>query len=194
MKIACIVTAAGNSIRFGADKLTYQIDGKPMIEHPLELLNGIGFCKSVIVSQPHKSVIRELAYKYGFVFVSNDRPDEGIAYSVVLGVKEALSDNPDGILFCVADQPNLRKNSIEMLIDCFIKNSDRIVRLASNGRVGNPIIYPKATFDDLLQLKGDVGGSVVIDKYPERLYICNVAQPNELIDVDTITEADHVRD
>lgn len=38
MKIALIMLAAGNSCRFGSNKLLYEIDGKPMYRHILEKL------------------------------------------------------------------------------------------------------------------------------------------------------------
>lgn len=38
MKIALIMLAAGNSRRFGSNKLLYEIDGKPMYRHILEKL------------------------------------------------------------------------------------------------------------------------------------------------------------
>lgn len=195
MKIACILTAAGNSIRFGCNKLEYPIDGKPMLEYPLELLSKLDFSQHVIVLQPLKTELHDLARKYGFHIVENDAPNDGLSRSVVLGVQAVLKrERPEGILFCVGDQPNLCLNSVQKELDCFRNHSDRIVRLASNGRVGNPIIYPEYAFDDLLDLHGDIGGSAIIDKFKERLYICNVADENELKDIDTKTEADYVCD
>ena len=38
MKIALIMLAAGNSRRFGSNKLLYEIDGRPMYRHILEKL------------------------------------------------------------------------------------------------------------------------------------------------------------
>ena len=38
MKIALIMLAAGNSRRFGSNKLLYEIEGKPMYRHILEKL------------------------------------------------------------------------------------------------------------------------------------------------------------
>ena len=38
MKIAMIMLAAGNSRRFGGNKLLYEVDGMPMYRHILDLL------------------------------------------------------------------------------------------------------------------------------------------------------------
>ena len=42
MKIALIMLAAGNSRRFGSNKLLYEIEGKPMYRHILEKLMTFG--------------------------------------------------------------------------------------------------------------------------------------------------------
>ena len=38
MKLGCVVMAAGNSLRFGADKLDREFDGKSVFRHALEAL------------------------------------------------------------------------------------------------------------------------------------------------------------
>ena len=54
MKIALVLTAAGSSSRFGGDKLAYPIDGKPMLQHALELYTRLEdeFCMRVAVLKP----------------------------------------------------------------------------------------------------------------------------------------------
>ena len=41
MNIALIMLAAGNSRRFGSNKLLYEIEGKPMYRHILENLTAV---------------------------------------------------------------------------------------------------------------------------------------------------------
>lgn len=194
MKVACILTAAGRSERFGRDKLTYPINGKPMLEHSLALFATLNFNRKVIVTQSKKAEACNLAKQYGFEVEYNDDVEMGISRSVVVGVKAVLNhDKPDGILFAVADQPFLTVESVQNMLNEFVKKPTNIIRLASRQRQGNPVIFPKETFSHLLQLQGDVGGRAVIDKFKEKLYICNVAQDCELMDIDTRLEAEHVR-
>ena len=40
-KIGAVYLAAGNSVRFGSNKLLYPIQGKPMFTHGLSLLSTI---------------------------------------------------------------------------------------------------------------------------------------------------------
>ena len=107
MKIGCVLLAAGNARRFGSNKLQVQVDGESLIRRALETVpSGL---VTVVVSQYPE--ILSLAGEYGFEAVLNDQPDLGLSRSVRLGL-ERLTDC-DGVLFLVADQPWLKRDSAE---------------------------------------------------------------------------------
>ena len=53
-KIACIILASGVGRRFGANKLLTAIDGAPMLQHILDISQGL-FPKRIVVTR-HKDV------------------------------------------------------------------------------------------------------------------------------------------
>ena len=85
-----MILAAGNSARFKSNKLFAQIDGKSMIERAFDAIPKDKLCCVTVVTQYER--IRELADKYGFGCVINDRPDLGLSHSVKLGT-QALMDS-----------------------------------------------------------------------------------------------------
>lgn len=194
MKLGCVLTAAGGSKRFGEDKLMYPIDGKPMIEHSLIKMARLKFEYRVLVTQSSKQDIITLGESYGFDIVTNDDLHKGMSHSVVLGTQAIEKhSNCDGIMFCVSDQPRLRDSSLCALIAAFEQRPQSIVRLGCKGRCGNPSIFPKSTFLRLQQLSGDSGGSAIIDKNSDLVYICDVAEDYELADIDTKGDISYVR-
>ena len=58
MKIALIMLAAGNSRRFGRNKLLYEIEGKPMYRHILEKLMIADILPD---SSPAEHIVEDLA-------------------------------------------------------------------------------------------------------------------------------------
>ena len=188
MKIALVLTAAGSSSRFGSDKLAYPIDGKPMLLHALELYTGLSehFCRRVAVLRPDAVERRQTAERMGFVTAENPHADEGMATSVVLGTEAALEADPDGILYAVGDQPRVKQETVLKLLKTFEKDPTRIVAPIANDKRGNPVLFPKSLFSELLQLEGDVGGSRVITKHPE-LLVTVKASLEELTDIDVRT-------
>ena len=50
-------------------------------------------------------------------------------------------------------------------------------------REGNPVIFPKTLFEELMALEGDKGGKQIIKKHPEMVYKVYVTE-QELSDMD----------
>lgn len=106
-KIHVILLAAGNSIRFGNNKLLHKIDGKPLYQFLPDTLKEVQSCDGVhcIVSQ-YKEILEQMAER-GYHCVKNDKPEDGIAHSIRLGI-EYLEEigvlmKEDAILFGVCD-------------------------------------------------------------------------------------------
>ncbi len=193
MKLALVLTAAGSSKRFGSDKLAYPIDGKPMLLHALELYDRLKdrFVSRTVVLQPGAEERRRAAERMEYQVTENPDPERGMASSVVLGTESAMKAGPDGILYAVGDQPRVTETTVLKLIEAFQKDPTRIVAPAAHGRRGNPVLFPKDLFSELLSLTGDVGGSQVIARYPDRLVTVEVPA-EELRDFDTL-EASETR-
>lgn len=180
MKIGCVVLAAGNSIRFGENKLLREFAGQTMIARALAAIPAEKLAKVVVVTQYRE--IEELAMENGFTPIRNEHPEFGQSYSVKLGL-QALSDY-DAVLFQVSDQPLLQRKSVAALIDFYCKHPKNIVALGYQGQRGNPCIFPAAYFPKLMEMEGDHGGNVVIRRHEEALMLLEVS-PKELTDVDT---------
>lgn len=180
LKIGCVVMAAGNAARFGSNKLMRQVGGKTIFCRALEAIPPQCFEKVVVVSQ--YTGFAEYVKYFPFTFIRNDLPEKGISHTIELGLS-ALTDC-DGILFCVSDQPLLRRETIEALAALWRDNPQKIAVPAHQGVRGNPCLFPAEFFPELLALSGDQGGSVVIRRHEDALLLLEV-DPKELMDADT---------
>lgn len=179
-RIGCLVMAAGNAKRFKSNKLAAVFEGKPLIRHALEAVPKALFSQVVVVTQYPE--IEKMAEEYGFQPLRNRHPDYGISYTIRLGT-EALK-GCDAILYMVSDQPLLDGASVERVVGCWKDHPDNIVGAAHKGKRGNPCIFPREFFDQLMALEEDHGGNQIIRAHPDRLLTVEVAQ-EELTDVDT---------
>ena len=185
MKIALVLTAAGMSKRFGSDKLAYPIDGKPMLLHALELYDRLKdrFVSRTVVLREGAEERRMVAERMEYRVAENPDPERGIASSVVIGTQDALKSDPDAILYAVGDQPRVTEKTVNALLSTFETDPTRIVAPVADGKRGNPVLFPKDLFPELLALTGDVGGSQVIRTHPDRVVTVEVPAA-ELYDVD----------
>ena len=185
MKLACLLTAAGSGSRFGEDKLRLPVGGEPMGIHALNVLHQAPFDLRVLVTSEDKGYLMEAAWERGFAVVINPAPERGSSSSVRLGTAHILETGAyDGILYAVADQPNLSADTVKRLAEAFANDSQYIWAPVADGRRGNPVIFPASLFVELLEVEGDRGGRQVIAVHPELLRTIDVSS-TELKDIDT---------
>ena len=179
--VGCVIMAAGNAVRFGENKLATFLDGKPLIEHAFTAVPTDSITSVCVVTQYDE--VEELAKRYGFQCVHNDRPEDGLSRTVRLGT-EALCDTCSAILYLVSDQPLLKRESVAALVGCYRQHPETIVGASHDRKRGNPCIFPKKYFPELCALTGDTGGSAVIRRHESDLLLFEVGE-EELTDVDT---------
>ena len=180
-KIAVILEAAGNSTRFGSNKLLHIMDdGRPMIASIFDAVRPLDVYKKILVTQYDD--IAEMAA--GFDVVMNDRPDLGISRSMQLGLTAA--GDADAYMFCVCDQPGLSTSTIERLIEAYKKGTAGIVSLSWQGKMCNPKIFSSRYREELMRLSGDTGGRQIIAAHKDDLLLIEAESEDEVKDIDRL--------
>lgn len=190
LRIGCVVMAAGSAERFGANKLAAALHGKTLLERALDAVPSDELAAVCVVTRFDEA--ERLAKERGFAVVRNDSPQEGQSRTVRLGT-QALQGSCDAILYLVADQPLLRRESVRALLAYYRAHAERIVSAAHGGKRGNPCVFPARCFAELSSLTGDVGGSAVIRAHADELLLFELPAP-ELADVDTRAALDALED
>ena len=180
--ISAIIMASGLSKRMGQNKLLMKYNNKFLIEYTLSIISECNFKQKILVTQYEE--IKEFGETLNYKVVSNIFPNKGQSESIKLGVKNC--DYCEGYMFFVGDQPLLNKRDIEKLIKFFEEDTDYIVIPKYKDKSGNPVIYPSAYKEQLLNLKGDKGGKSII-KSSHKIKYVNVRE-NTLFDIDNIDD------
>ena len=198
--IHIIYMAAGNSRRFGSNKLFYELDGKPMYRHLLdrfvEIKNRYNKSKSdsqtidITVVTRYREILDYCACIPDCHAVISPDSEKGISYTIKAGIMAVQEQKKTGMqdyyMFAVADQPYLKSQSVIKLIDRVLKNTGG-KRLAFSLRcgdaVGNPCVFNSSLIPQLLSLEGDKGGRSVAKKH-DCVYV-DIADERELMDIDT---------
>lgn len=189
MKINAIIMASGLSNRMGKNKLLMKLDNKFIFEIIFDKIKNIReyFYEVIVIAS--EDIILKSAISFGFKSVLNENSHLGQSVSVKLGIKN--SQEVDGYMFCVADQPFIEIYTIKNLLNVFKENSEKIIVPTFEGKNKNPVIFPKSLKDDLLKIDGDVGGRIVIKSNLNKVLRVCVESEDEFIDIDTIQ--DYVR-
>ncbi|MDD2533680.1 MAG: NTP transferase domain-containing protein [Eubacteriales bacterium] len=186
-----VLMAAGNSVRYGENKLLASIGGRPMyrniFEHLLHYWQAhTDSCMVTVVSQ--YDVILEAALQAGCQTVFNPQPKLGISLTIQLGLTTGTSPNEQsGAVFFTADQPFIRYETIRDFLDRAILTPAGLLAAGSPSAPGNPVMFDQHYFAELQKLSGDQGGKMILHAHPDDTEWFFVAK-NELIDIDVPKE------
>jgi molybdenum cofactor cytidylyltransferase len=184
--IAAVVLAAGRSTRMGAiNKLIAEIGGKPLVRIAVEqALASRG--KPVIVVTGHEREKVEAALAGLPVrFVHNPDYAEGLGTSLRAGIA-AVPAEADGAIVCLGDMPQVDAKLIDKLIAAFDPERGALVVVPTfDGKRGNPVVWSRRFFHDLMAIQGDIGARYLIGSYAEAVAEVPVAGEAALTDVDT---------
>ncbi|MEE0932291.1 nucleotidyltransferase family protein [uncultured Clostridium sp.] len=184
MKINLILLAAGNSKRFNGNKLLAIYKNKPIYMYIVEKVVNLKINKIICVTQYEE--IKEALLNTNINVVMNNNSNLGISSSIKIGIN--FDKNADGYMFMVCDQPFISIQTLNSVIDNFIKGDKGIVCVGCGNNKGNPVIFSKKYINELLSLEGDNGGKVIIKGNLNDLKIVNINNRIELVDIDTQEE------
>ena len=183
MKIGCVIMASGMARRFGSNKLLHDFHGEPMMVRILRSTAATTMSHRLVVTR-HPEV-ETICQAENVPCLLHDLPKR--SDTVRLGVEKLLetAQDLDGIMFAASDQPCLRAESIQNLCNAFGNDPANIYRLCWQDTMGNPVIFPRSTFEALLNLPEGKGGGAVIEAHPELVRTVSAQEEKELVDCDT---------
>jgi len=164
--VGALVLAAGLGRRFGSAKLLARWRDRPIISYVLDTVvlardRGV-ITGGVVVHRPDDVEIVRMARERGLEPHRNPRPAIGMASSLRLGLNALAADRwqpLEGALVVMGDQPLLRVEVIETLVNAFVPPAD-VIRPQYGiepDAPGHPVIVHRRLWDRARSLSGDQG-------------------------------------
>jgi molybdenum cofactor cytidylyltransferase len=187
-KIAGIILAGGSSIRFGRPKQLLKLKGKYLLEYVLNAALGSELDHVVLVlGHDHQNILQALGSRTTherLQVVINHRYLEGQSRSLQAGllkIRQAFSS----VMFLLGDQPMLDSNTIDHMLARFRHSAKDIGVPVCKGKRGNPTIFNRVLYDQLMAIEGDIGARDIIRTHPERVLNIELDDPLCFFDVDS---------
>jgi molybdenum cofactor cytidylyltransferase len=178
---ALVLLAAGLSRRFGGDKLSADLAGRPLGLHGAATLASLPLAERIAViggGGPDYAAL-------GFRIVRNPDPGAGQAGSLRLGVRAARESGAAAVLIALADMPFVTSDHVRRLLAA--GGEDVVVASSDGARRSPPALFGRGWFDRLEQVSGDQGARALL-----REAAVVAADPRELVDVDTPAALDEL--
>ncbi len=180
-RVAGVVLAAGRANRLGGD-VPKQIlpwnSGNTLVGHVVDTALASCLLHNLFVVSGYRAEdIAEALVDRPVTLVPNPDWLAGQSSSVRAGV-HALPSEVSAVMFLLADQPAVRSETIDLLVEAYRRTfAPIIVPEYQGGQRGNPVLFDRRTFAELLALQGDTGGRPVIDRYGLAVHVVSIDLP-----------------
>ncbi len=189
-KVAGVILAAGESRRLGRPKQLLPLGEKTMLKHIVEVALSSPLQEVIVVLGHRAEEIRPLLR--GVKVVVNEEWPLGMSGSLRVGLG-ALSSHFEGCLFFLADQPKVTPQLVDSLITRHRRTLAPIVAPRFRGQRGNPVLFARPLFPELLSLQGEEGGRSLIEKHRPLVEWVEVDSEDYFLDIDTLEDLKHLR-
>lgn len=175
--LAAVILAAGESSRMGAPKALVSYQGRPFLEHLLQVTRHpkVGLTR-VVLGAGAEEIRSQLKLDPATVVV-NQNWQEGQLSSIHAALRSLPVGLTDGILLCLVDHPLVTATLVSELVEKFYAAGKPIVVPTYNGKRGHPTIFSSKLYQELLNAPLETGARSVV-----------WAHAGEVLEVPTVEE------
>jgi molybdenum cofactor cytidylyltransferase len=184
--VAAIVLAAGRSTRMGGpNKLLAELDGQKLVRIATEQALASKAAEVIVVTGHQAELVEQALQGLKVKFVRNPDFAGGLASSVKAGIA-AVAASADGAVICLGDMPLTSAKLIDRLIEAFEPDRGHLITVpVSEGKRGNPVLWSRRFFRELMTLDGDIGARHLIARHAEAVAEVPVEGVGAFLDIDT---------
>lgn len=185
-RIAALILAAGRSTRFGAtNKLLEDLDGTPIVRHVVRAALQSRARPVVVVTGHEGERVSAALGGLDVRLIANPDYVQGLSTSLRAGIA-ALPPDIDGALVCLGDMPQITAGHLDRLISAFAPKESRSIAVpVHNGKRGNPVLFARSLFAEMLEAEGDTGARHLIGRHAEEVAEVDLGTSAIFVDVDT---------
>ena len=190
-KVAGLLLAAGASTRMGQPKQLLRLEGETLLARMLgEVLGSDLDLVVLILGYQAQEIKRSLGshMKHPKLRIIENRSYlDGISTSIITGLSE-VEDVFDHVMIILADMPLINSSLINLLLHQYLASPLQLGAVKLIGRRSHPVIVGRQFYDELRQLKGDVGARDLFLKYADRVCLVEPEEDYDDVDIDTMEE------
>jgi molybdenum cofactor cytidylyltransferase len=184
---AGILLAAGAATRFGKPKQLLPLGGRFLIEWALSAALGSNLDHVVLVlGCEHERIRRSLgsstAHPKCEILVNPDYRS-GQSTSLQAGLLRIRHAFPFA-MFLLGDQPLVDADLINLLLKRYAGSEKPICVPTHRGSRGNPTLFARRFYPEILELAGDKGARDIIAAHPDQVLAVEIPDPLVFLDID----------
>jgi molybdenum cofactor cytidylyltransferase len=193
--VGAIVLAGGSSARMGRAKQLLPLGDSTVLERTIAQVRGADVNEIVLVLGASAETIRRqlpASLLEGLNVVVNQAYREGMSSSLRAGIA-ALDQRSEAALIVLGDQPFIRSQTMNQVIQAYLRDRAQIVIPSFHGTRGNPVLLDRSVFSEVMALQGDVGSRAIFSHHLEGIVKVEVEDEGILLDIDEPADYERLR-
>ena len=189
--VAGVVLAAGSSTRMGRNKLFFELDGETLLRRVVRRALDAGL-DPVLVVVGHEAE-RARAELAGLPCTPVDNPDHalGVNRSLRTGISHVPARAGAAVVM-LADMPFVTSRMVSTLVARYRESTAPLVISAYGDVNAPPMLYDRALFSELQQMKGEGCGRQVVRRHRDEAVA--VSWPEAALqDIDVPEDYDRIK-
>ncbi|HEY6202763.1 MAG TPA: nucleotidyltransferase family protein [Candidatus Limnocylindria bacterium] len=159
-RVAAVVLAAGQGLRYGSQKLLAPVGDRPLLQHALDAANASSLSPVVVVLGADADAIEAGVRSGRARLVRNPDHATGQASSLRIGLRSL--DASDAAVVVLGDQPNVTAALLDALVATQRSTGAPAVVCAQDGRRSPPTLLHRDLWMEVDALRGDTGARDVL--------------------------------
>jgi molybdenum cofactor cytidylyltransferase len=161
-KVGAIILAAGKSSRMGRNKMLEPVNGKAMLLHVVDAVIDARLEGPIIaLGNEAERVSRSLINHHHIPIIVTDFY-EGLSHSLRAAIA-AVPDDWDASFVCLGDMPFVTSGLLKDMAQQ--ARVDQILVPFHGGKRGNPILWGRNFFTEMMESEGDTGARALIKSH-----------------------------
>jgi molybdenum cofactor cytidylyltransferase len=160
--LAAVILAAGESSRMGSPKALLTFQGRPFLEHLIQVTQHprVG-PRRIVLGANAEGISGQLKLDPAIVVVNPDWK-LGQLSSIHAALRSLPAGATDGVMLYLVDHPLITAHLVGELIENFYKSGKPIVLPTYGDKRGHPVIFSSALYPELLAAPPETGARAVV--------------------------------
>jgi molybdenum cofactor cytidylyltransferase len=159
--LAAVILSGGGSSRMGSPKALLPYQGRPFLDHLLEITHQPEIGVRRVVLGAHAEPIAKAVDLAADEIVINENWERGQISSIHAALR-SLPPDTEGMILCLVDHPLISADLLQNLISAFYSSHAPIVVPVFEGRRGHPVLFAAKLYSELLEAPKEIGARAVV--------------------------------